>query len=479
MRILTIICCLILSPTILARKAILFHKHDGADQISNLHYDITDDNPPVSITNMTCDVFRQPLNHFVPRGKSPLYDQRYCTYDGFARNMGKSTFTTATDWSDSSAPIFFYTGNESPIEQYINHTGIIWELAPKYKAKVIFVEHRYEGESLPVNISKDCLSYASTIQALADYARILETHLNPGNKAPVIVFGGSYGGMLSAWMRMKYPHLVAGAIAASAPIGAFPQAANNKIDSSARVLTLGLMKPYPPTLAGSTNDDDQLVALHGAAESNRQNHCRNNLLAAWPMVTWLARDEDNAAFLQQMFSLCDTLPGNDASPLLEWAQRIWFDLAEGSFPYPSSYIPFALLHQKVNLPAWPIQAACWQVSQLHKDWGIRIQGDFKNVRYRIDYGDSNISLAVDWDQLQELSQGAKSAQHSRDIIGLLTSVRDAVSIWYNITKDVPCYNISEVAPNRRFRKPLRKGPIESQVYSDGKIDPELECYQEM
>lgn len=75
----------------------------------------------------------------------------------------------------------------------------MWELAPKFGARIVFVEHRYEGQSLP-NISEDCLSYASTIQALEDYARILEEKLNPGNAAPVIVFGGSYGGMLSAWM---------------------------------------------------------------------------------------------------------------------------------------------------------------------------------------------------------------------------------------------------------------------------------------
>ncbi|VEL30346.1 unnamed protein product [Protopolystoma xenopodis] len=53
----------------------------------------------------------------------------------------------------------------------------------------------------------------TTDQALADYACLLRdfklNNTNMGNN-PVIAFGGSYGAMLAAWLRQKYPNIVAG-----------------------------------------------------------------------------------------------------------------------------------------------------------------------------------------------------------------------------------------------------------------------------
>ena len=383
-------------------------------------------NDRFSIANMTCDFYEQPLNHFdLPRGRSSTYLQRYCIYNGFIQNSFK-------------APVFFYTGNESPLEEYINNTGLMWELAEEFGAQIVFVEHRYEGESLPLPNISNCMAYSSSVQALADYANFIERKLFQANngtlgtlqRRPVIAFGGSYGGMLSAWLRMKYPNIVAGAIAGSAPIWGFPRNFPSKIDAAFQVIKRGLQYSYPPT---KPHCDD--------------NHCASNLLAAWPLIQVLGKDSKGRQVLTKSFRLCEPLQEN-ADVLIEWAQSPWFDLAEGSFPYPSSYITYALLHQEVKLPAWPLQAACWNVSRLHKDFGIHFEGNISDVNYNISYGDTGLRIVIDWDKAVPINLGNLD---SASITGLLESVRDAVSIWFNVTKDVKCYNLTVSPSNESFQ----------------------------
>lgn len=122
--------------------------------------------------------------------------------------------------ADDDSPILFYTGDNVNIEIEADRNGFIFRAAAELKASIVFAEHRYYGKSLPFgndSYIEANLGYLTTQQVLADYAELL-SFLNPQGKRPVIAIGGSYGGKLAAWMRLKYPHLIIGSLASSAPL---------------------------------------------------------------------------------------------------------------------------------------------------------------------------------------------------------------------------------------------------------------------
>nr|GFB64957.1 lysosomal Pro-X carboxypeptidase-like [Tanacetum cinerariifolium] len=116
------------------------------------------------------------------------------------------------------APIIVYLGAEGPIDEDIKILGFFTENAPGFNALLVYLEHRFYGESNPVGSTGDPDSVADSVdamaksvknetlrgyfnsaQALADYAEIL-VHLKKklhAHKSPIIVVGGSYGGSKS------------------------------------------------------------------------------------------------------------------------------------------------------------------------------------------------------------------------------------------------------------------------------------------
>ena len=83
------------------------------------------------------------------------------------------------------------------------------------------LEHRFYGESKPTeDMSRENMKYLSSRQGLEDAGRFISEISNNVNYnlTTWITFGGSYPGSLSAWMRLRFPHLVTGSVSSSGPL---------------------------------------------------------------------------------------------------------------------------------------------------------------------------------------------------------------------------------------------------------------------
>jgi pimeloyl-ACP methyl ester carboxylesterase len=116
-------------------------------------------------------------------------------------------------------------------------------LAKEMGALVVFGEHRYFGSSFPFEredaFKKGNNSYLTVENTMMDYVELIKyikVKYDAQDKA-VITFGGSYGGMLAAWLRMKFPHVFQGALAASAPLVYFKDSTTAAPDAFSMIAT--------------------------------------------------------------------------------------------------------------------------------------------------------------------------------------------------------------------------------------------------
>jgi pimeloyl-ACP methyl ester carboxylesterase len=139
------------------------------------------------------------------------------------RSWQQKYFVNDTNFSAGTSKVaFLIIGGEGPLsDRYVSNAFISGEWAEEMGALLVAVEHRYYGESYPVeDTSADSLQYLTSEQALADLARFQPFLKQKYGIEKFILFGGSYSGALAAWGRAKYPHLFAGAFDSSGPVEA-------------------------------------------------------------------------------------------------------------------------------------------------------------------------------------------------------------------------------------------------------------------
>ncbi|XP_069939973.1 lysosomal Pro-X carboxypeptidase isoform X1 [Cherax quadricarinatus] len=290
--------------------------------------------------------YKQKVDHF-SFADPDTFNLRYLINDDF--------------WDGNGGPIFFYAGNEGDITLFADNTGFMWDIAPEFNALVIFAEHRYYGVSLPYgNDSFTKLKYTGYLtseQALADYVELityLKSAIDGAKNSTVVAFGGSYGGMLAAWFRMKYPHVVQGAIASSAPILQF-------------------------TDITPCEDFGKLVTADFSKESPE---CANVIRNSWAAIDSVTRNEAGLAWLTQAWSLCKPLKTpQDITSLKNYLVNVWTNLAMVDYPYPANFL--------APLPAYPIKVVCSHLTEANNDPKPLLEEVFQGLTVYFNYtGDS-------------------------------------------------------------------------------------------
>lgn len=184
----------------------------------------------------------------------------------------------------------------------------------------------------------------------------------------VVAFGGSYGGMLATWFRAKYPHVVDGAVAGSAPIWSFT----------------GETPPVDPNAFALG------VSFDATAWGGSPAACEGNVRAAFAeLLSRTSSSSAGVASIAAPLRLCaSSVPttADDVVRIAYWLQDAFDYLAMGNFPYPDSYI----LMGDGTLPAFPFRAACAKTASAPNlarrenkkpDVLLEVLADFADVYY--------------------------------------------------------------------------------------------------
>lgn len=227
---------------------------------------------------------------------------------------------------------------------------------------------------------------------MADFAELVKfirTEYQMEDKA-CVVFGGSYGGMLAAWIRMKYPQTFQGALAASAPFLYFKDAPSAPEFAYADIAT----KDF----------SDQLDKSPALIKESFQ--------------LMMGATEDKYAEMSEIFNTCTPISNStDITHLYSHYSNGYQYMAMTDYPYPAFFLE--------PMPAWPIKEAvkpfmnidtAAQHKKKQNSWFSGLKGKFWNKE----------------------TTGLTDRERT-----LFTALAESTNVYFNYTGQYPCTNISD------------------------------------
>lgn len=236
---------------------------------------------------------------------------RYVTQpvDHFGANEAtwqQAFFTNSEHWT-GTGPVFLYIGGEGPLSSASVVSNFVVDWLPEVHGLLFALEHRYYGchnaSSCPftpgtTSSPAEQMKYLTTEQALADLASFHDYALSAygvPNGVPWVAIGGSYPGMLAAFVRATYPERFVASVASSAPVHGVLDFTGFQ-DAIARGYTMDVEGVH-----GSPDCSRAIAAGHVEvrellkSESGRAELARL-FPSAVPSARWLESDENQRAF---------------------------------------------------------------------------------------------------------------------------------------------------------------------------------------
>ena len=221
-----------------------------------------------------------------------------------------------------------------------------------------------------------------------------------------VVFGGSYGGMLAAWLRLKHPNTFQGALAASAPFLYFEDA------------------PSAPSFGyGDITTEDFKTQLEKSPDLIKE---------AWEAL--VSSTSDQYAEMSAIFNTCTPIESSaDTYNLYYHYSAAYQFMAMTDYPYPANFLE--------PMPAWPIKEAVKAFVDIPTAEEYKIEQTIAreasvNAQRQLSFADMLSGVFS--------NEEPKSTLSSRDAT-LFQAIATSTNVYFNYTENYPCTNISDAS----------------------------------